>query len=66
MFGRSFFCIILNAYIKKRSEIQSKFLDGGTSNKVPKTGRAYNSLAKRPKENKGKERGEVRIDDSAE
>ena len=42
VFGRSF-CANSNAEFQRRSGIQSKLLDGGTSNKVPKAGRAYNS-----------------------
>ena len=37
------FCISSNADIQRRSGIQSEVLDGGTSNKVGKAGRACSS-----------------------
>ena len=59
------FRINSNADIQRRSGIQSKFLDGCTSNKAPKAGRAYNSSQNDWQENKGKVGVEVRTDSSA-
>ena len=55
-----FFLRESNADIRRRSGTQSKFLDGGTSNKTPKAG-----FAKRLEEDKEKEGREVRNGGSA-
>ena len=65
LFDHSFF-VNLNFYVQRRSGIQSKFLEVcGTSNKVPKAGRAYYSSQNDLQEKKRKEGGEVGILGSA-
>ena len=54
----SFFCLKSEPW---RSAIQFKFLDGGTSNEVPKADRTFYSSRDDWQENKENEGGEVGI-----
>ena len=65
MFGRSFCINSVLIFNEGHSVIQAKFLDGGTSNKVPKAGRANNPLQNDCQESEGKEGKKVRINGSA-